>query len=48
MIKADFMAAIIILQQGNVKGLGLLNGSYMTLIPKDLDAVMVKDSDLSA
>jgi len=42
-IKADFMAAIITLQQGNARGLGLLNGAYMTLIPKKLDAAMAKD-----
>jgi hypothetical protein len=42
-IKADFMAAIITLQQGNARGLGLLNAAYITLIPKKVDAVLAKD-----
>jgi len=42
-IKADVMAAIITLQQGNARGLGLLNAAYITLIPKKADAVLAKD-----
>jgi hypothetical protein len=42
-IKADFMAAIIKLQQGNARGLGLLNAAYITLILKKLDVVSAKD-----
>lgn len=43
MIKADVMAAIIILQQGNARGLGLLNAAYITLVSKTEDAVLAKD-----
>lgn len=43
MIKANFMAAIITLQQGNARELGLLNAAYMTLIPKKVDAELAKD-----
>jgi len=42
-IKADFMAAIISLQQGDARGLGLLNAAYITLIPKKVDAMTAKD-----
>ena len=42
-IKADVMAVIITLQQGNARGLGLLNAAYITLIPKKADAVLAKD-----
>lgn len=42
-IKADIMAAIITLHQGNARGLGLLNAAYITLIPKKDDAVLAKD-----
>jgi len=42
-IKSDFMAAIITLQQGNARGLGLLNAAYITLIPKKDDAMLAKD-----
>lgn len=42
-IKADFMAAIITLQQGNARKLWLLNSAYLTLIPKKADAMMAKD-----
>jgi hypothetical protein len=35
--------AIITLQQGNSKGLGLLNAAYITLIPKKVGAVLAKD-----
>jgi hypothetical protein len=42
-IKSDFMAAIITLQQGNARGLGLLNAAYITLIPKKVDTVLAKD-----
>jgi hypothetical protein len=34
LIKANFMAAIITLQQGNAQKLELLNSAYLTLIPK--------------
>jgi hypothetical protein len=34
LIQADFMAAIITLQQGNARKLELLNSAYLTLIPK--------------
>jgi hypothetical protein len=34
LIKADFMVAIITLQQGNARKLELLNSAYLTLIPK--------------
>jgi hypothetical protein len=42
-IKADLMAAIITLQQGDARGLGLLNAAYITLIPKKKDALAAKD-----
>jgi len=42
-IKTDFMAAIITLQQGNARGLGPLNAAYITLIPKKEDAMLAKD-----
>jgi len=42
-IKADFMAAIISLQQGDARGFGLLNAAYVTLIPKKVDAMTAKD-----
>jgi hypothetical protein len=42
-IKADVMAAIITLQQGNARGLGLLNAAYIMLIPKKVDAKLAKD-----
>jgi hypothetical protein len=42
-IKADLMAAIISLQQGDARGLGLLNAAYITLIPKKVDAMTAKD-----
>jgi hypothetical protein len=42
-IKADVMAAIITLQQGNARGLGLLNAAYITIIPKKIDALLAKD-----
>jgi hypothetical protein len=41
--KADLMAAIISLQQGDARGLGLLNAAYITLIPKKVDAMTAKD-----
>jgi len=37
------MAAIITLQQGDTRMLGLLNSAYLTLIPKKADAVEAKD-----
>jgi hypothetical protein len=37
------MAAIITLQQGNARGLGLLNAAYITIIPKKIDALLAKD-----
>jgi len=42
-IKADFMAAIISLQQGDTRKLKLLNSAFLTLIPKKADAVEAKD-----
>jgi hypothetical protein len=42
-IKADLMAAIITLQQGDARGLGLLNAAYLTLIPKKKDALAAND-----
>jgi hypothetical protein len=42
-IKHDIMAAIISLQQGNARGLELLNAAFITLIPKKVDAAMAKD-----
>jgi hypothetical protein len=39
----DFLAAIIILQQGDARKLWLLNSAYLTLIPKKADAVLAKD-----
>ena len=42
-IKHDIMAAIITLQQGNARGLELLNAAFITLIPKKVDAAMAKD-----
>jgi hypothetical protein len=40
-IKADFMAAILSLQQGDSRKLWLLNSAYLTLIPKKEDAKLV-------
>ena len=37
------MAAIITLQQGNARGLGLLNAAYITLIPKKDSPTLVGD-----
>ena len=37
------MAATISLQQGDARGLGLLNAAYITLIPKKVDAMTAKD-----
>jgi hypothetical protein len=42
-IKVDFIAALICLQQGDARRLELLNSAYMTLIPKKLEAVEAKD-----
>jgi hypothetical protein len=42
-IKADLMPAIITVQQGDARGLGLLNAAYITLIPKKKDALAAKD-----
>jgi len=42
-IRADLMAAIITVQQGQARRLGLLNVAYITLIPKKNDAVAAKD-----
>lgn len=42
-IKTDFMAAIITLQQGDDRKLWLLNSAYITLIPKKPDALSLKD-----
>jgi hypothetical protein len=37
------MAAILTLQQGDARGLGLLNAAYVTLIPKKVDASTARD-----
>jgi hypothetical protein len=42
-IKVDFMAAILILQQGDARKLGLLNSAFLTLIPKKAEALEAKD-----
>jgi hypothetical protein len=42
-IKTDFMAAISTLQQGNARGLRLLDAAYITLIPKKDGAMLAKD-----
>jgi hypothetical protein len=42
-IKSEFMAALISLQQGDSKKLWLLNLAYLTLIPKKEEAVAAKD-----
>jgi hypothetical protein len=42
-IKADFMAAIMNLFQGDDMKLWLLNSAYLTLIPKKDDAISAKD-----
>jgi hypothetical protein len=33
-IKVDFMAALMTLQQGDARKLGLLNSAFITLLPK--------------
>jgi hypothetical protein len=43
LIKADFMAAILVLQQGDARKLWLLNSAYLTLIPKKAEALHPKD-----
>jgi hypothetical protein len=42
-IKADFMAAISRLLQGDVTRLYLLNSAYITLFPKTAEAFEIKD-----
>jgi len=42
-IKADIMAALVSLQQGDMRNLELLNSAYITLIPKKADASEAKD-----
>ncbi|WVZ78922.1 LOW QUALITY PROTEIN: hypothetical protein U9M48_026563 [Paspalum notatum var. saurae] len=42
-IKTDFMAAIITLQQGDARKLWLLNSAYLTLIPKKEEALLPTD-----
>jgi hypothetical protein len=42
-IKSDFMAALVSLHQGDSRRLELLNSAYLTLIPKETDAVEAKD-----
>ena len=42
-IKSDFMAAILTLQQGDARKLWLLNSAYLTLIPKKEEALMPTD-----
>lgn len=41
-IRMDFMAAIITLQQGDARKLWMLNSAYLTLIPKKVDASQPK------
>lgn len=43
LVRADFMAAILILRQGNALKLGLLNSAYLTLILKKVDAIHPSD-----
>jgi hypothetical protein len=43
LIKVDFMAAIITLQQGNARKLELLNSAYLILIPKKEEALSPAD-----
>jgi hypothetical protein len=43
LIKADFMAAVITLQQGNAQKLWLLNSAYLTLIPKKDEPLRATD-----
>jgi hypothetical protein len=42
-IKADFMAAINILLQGDVARLYLFNSAYITVLSKKTEAIEVKD-----
>jgi hypothetical protein len=42
-IKTDFLAALITLQQGDARKLELLNSAYLTLIPKKSEAWEAKD-----
>jgi hypothetical protein len=42
-VLADFMAAIITLQQGNAQKLELVNSAYLTLIPKKEEALSRAD-----
>jgi hypothetical protein len=42
-IKPDFMVVVSKLMQGDVSRLFLLNSAYVTLLPKTVDAVEVKD-----
>jgi hypothetical protein len=43
LIKADFMAAIMVLQQRYARKLWLLNSAYLTLIPKKAEALHPED-----
>uniref|UniRef100_A0A0A9FIG8 Reverse transcriptase domain-containing protein n=1 Tax=Arundo donax TaxID=35708 RepID=A0A0A9FIG8_ARUDO len=43
LIKSDFMAAIITLQQGDTRKLWLLNSAFLTLIPKKAEVLEAKD-----
>jgi len=42
-IKADVLAALVSIHQGDLRHLELLNSAYLTLIPKKLDALEAKD-----
>jgi hypothetical protein len=42
-IKPDFMVVVSRLMQGDVSRLFLLNSAYVTLLPKTVDVVEVKD-----
>ena len=42
-IKSDFTAALVFLQQGDARRLELLNSAYLTLIPKKVEALEAKD-----
>jgi len=42
-IKSDFTAALVFLQQGDARRLELLNSAYLTLIPKKVEALEPKD-----
>lgn len=42
-IKADLMATLLVLHQGDRRKLGLLNATFLTLLPKKANAIEAKD-----